>query len=920
MSQPESKNLHWQRAEELFHLALAMPTGERAHFLSEECGADSALERDVSEILQSYLEQEKLTDPTWETGPLGQRYGAFELVSKLGEGGMGTVYLAERHGDFEQRAAVKLINGTPAAIAMMADRFRHERQILAALEHPNIARVLDGGVTPSGQPYLAMEYVEGTRVDAYCDERSLTIPQRLELFRKICAAVHYAHQRMVIHRDLKPSNILVDEHGQPKLLDFGIAKVLSQGSNARGTADTMTVGPMMTPEFASPEQIQGLTCTVASDVYSLGVILYELLAGRRPFGGPTSTPAETIAAVITTEAVRPSLIAPERLRAALRGDLDGIVMKALAKRPEDRYDSVDKLSDDVGRHLDGEPVTAVEGSRIYIARKFVGRHRVGVAAAAVIVVSLLAGFAGTLWQARVAQKQRALAEQRFADARKLANYLLFPLYDSVQALPGSLPVRADMASQSLQYLDRLAQAKSKDRALNLELAEGYLRLGGILEAPLGGGDSLGNAKQALESDQKALAILEPLNREHANDEQIDRDLARADFLVGPALNLAGKPSEAVIRLSDASKIFDGLAASHPHNVDDQVDAGRTYVALMDVLGSPSGGLTNTGNIDEVLTAADKAMGYFWAALAISPQDSRALLGVARTENLAGTLRISTDPRAGVAIIEKGLDALRKLPPSMLTAQATQIDQARMETMIAFGQAQMGEFKEALAMLEPARRFYENMAIADPKNGTNTRRRINVSRTHAMIELGLGNKDAALDDYRKLIGLANGLIAVDASKPSNYVLRGEAEGRASKILAEEGRMPEARQYATESIDSLESIADRPDAAQQNLSEAAIMLMSAPVVTLRNYSRALDYARRADELGGGKSPEAIAYLAQAYANTGDAQKALETIQRGLSLVAPAPPGEKPSDTRQTLEDEYRDIKILAQTGHLPPGFNK
>jgi tetratricopeptide (TPR) repeat protein len=190
----------------------------------------------------------------------------------------------------------------------------------------------------------------------------------------------------------------------------------------------------------------------------------------------------------------------------------------------------------------------------------------------------------------------------------------------------------------------------------------------------------------------------------------------------------------------------------------------------------------------------------------------------------------------------------------------------------------------------------------------------------MIELGLGNKDAALDDYRKLIGLANGLIAVDASKPSNYVLRGEAEGRASKILAEEGRMPEARQYATQSIDSLESIADRPDAAQQNLSEAAIMLMSAPVVTLRNYPRALDYARRADELGGGKSPEAIAYLAQAYANTGNAQKALETIQRGLSLVAPAPPGQKPSDTRQTLEDEYRDIEILAQTGHLPPGFNK
>jgi tetratricopeptide (TPR) repeat protein len=190
----------------------------------------------------------------------------------------------------------------------------------------------------------------------------------------------------------------------------------------------------------------------------------------------------------------------------------------------------------------------------------------------------------------------------------------------------------------------------------------------------------------------------------------------------------------------------------------------------------------------------------------------------------------------------------------------------------------------------------------------------------MINLGLGHKDAALDDYRKLIGLTSALIAVDPSKTSNYVLRGEAQGRAAKILASQGRMDQAGDYAKASIEGLERVADRPDAAQQNLSEAAIVLMTAPVVSLRDYARALGYAKRADELGGGKSPEAIAYLAQAYANTGDARKALETIQRALALVAPPPPGQKPSDTRQTLEDELRGIQILLATGHLPNDFNK
>ena len=915
---------YWQRVEEIFHQALNLPAGDRAAFVRQLCAGDAAMEREIQGTLAGYEAQARISARSARQGienprMEGARFGAFEIVRKIGEGGMGAVYLARRQEDFEQRAAIKLISGTPAAAALMAGRFLAERQILAQLEHPNIARLLDGGVTLHGQPYLVMEYVEGVRLDQYCQSHQLSIRQRLELFRKICAAVHYAHQHLVIHRDLKPGNILINELGEPKLLDFGIAKVVKADAGPEQTV-TLVTNLLLTPQYASPEQVQGLSCTVASDVYSLGVILYELLAGRGPYSRTASTPAEMIAAVLTGEAQRPSAAAPEHLKARLRGDLDSVVMKALAKKPADRYGSVEQFSEDVRRHLEGLPVIAVEGAWTYVARKFLRRHRVGVAAAALILLALIAGLAGTLWQARVAERERVLAEQRFSDSRKLANYLLFPLYDAVDALPGSLPVRADMAGQSLLYLDRLAAAKGQDRGLSLELAEGYLRLGEILEAPLGGGDSLGNASKAVESDRKALAILEPLAKGNAGDARIQQDLARGYFLLGPALNFAGKPSEGRAELDRSIALFDRLAAANPRDAGAQVDAGRAYVALMDVIGSPGGGLTEHGAKDRVLAAADKAFAHFDAALRIAPQDTRALLGLARAENLAGTLQMEMNPPQAIATIQKGLDALRRLPPAARHSPATEIDQTRMENMIAFGQAEIGRYREALETLQHPREVYERIAAEDPKNGTNTRRRMNVYRTLAMIQLALGNKNEALADYRKVIDLADGLIAIDPSKTSNFVIGAEAQGRAAKVLASQGRMDEASRYAKASIDTLTRIAERPDAAAQNLSEAAIVLMVTPVESLRDYPRALRYAQRAYHLSGGKDPGAIVYLAQAYAMNGNAAKALETVQHGLALVAPPPAGQKPSEARRTLEDQLRDIHIWIKTGRLPADFNQ
>ena len=911
---------YWQRVEEIFHEALERPEGSRTAFLAERCAGDTAMEREVREILAGYSAQERVSAGQTAKSLDGARFGAFELVQQIGEGGMGAVYLARRRGDFDQRAAVKLINGTPAAAALMAERFRQERQILAALEHPNIARVLDGGVTPEGQPYLAMEYVEGERLDRYCARQNLSIADRLKLFRKICAAVHYAHQHLVVHRDLKPGNILVDQQGETKLLEFGIAKVMDPPGASLEQLPTRTMAALMTPEYASPEQIQGQPCTVASDVYSLGVILYELLAGKRPFADTASTPAEMIAAVVTTEARRPSLAAPENLKSRLRGDLDGIVMKALAKKPEERYGSAEQLSEDIRRHLEGLPVSAVEGTRAYVARKFVVRHKVGVAAAGVVLLSLVAGLAGTLWQARVANRERAIAEQRFSDARKLANYLLFPLFDAVQPLAGSLPVRADMAGQSLQYLDRLSAAKSTDRALRLELAEGYLRLGAIFWAPSGYGDSLGESAQALDTGRKALALLEPLAKEEPANEQVQRDLARGYLQLGAALNVQSQPRQSEETLRRAVGIFDRLAAAKPGDFSRQLDSARAWESLMDVVASPAGGFMDVSMHDTVLAAGNKALDGFRAVLAASPSEGAALLGITGVYITLAGQESPNNPRQALETLAKGREAFDRLPADVRASTMGLEEEANLNSSLGWTQQRMGLNQEALAPLKRAGDILDALAVRDPKNGTNWSRRANIYLTLAGVHMKLKDRRAGLNDYLNTIGIYDGLVAADPNKTSSRLVRATCEAFVARLFLADGRTAEGTKYARDGIADLVNLAERPGATAQYLREASIALMVSPILSLRDYPRALRYAERADELSNGKEPTAIAYLAMAYANNGDGQKALETVQRGLALVPGPKAGEKASDAWQNLADEERDIKIFIKTGKLPADFNQ
>ncbi len=384
-----------ERVKEIFHSARELPFGERDAFLSGACGGNEELRREIDALLQSdRVAEDFIADPPARLvadafggdspAPSDEErmIGHYKLLKCIGSGGMGAVYLAERADQqFQMQVAIKLIKRGMDTDSVLR-RFQHERQILASLEHPNIARLLDGGTTEDGVPYFVMEYIEGQRIDRYAEGRQLSISERLELLRQVCGAVSYAHQHLVVHRDLKPSNILVTAAGVPKLLDFGIAKIIQPNDSAEPLA-TITVVPIMTPEYASPEQIEGAPATTLSDVYSLGAVLYELLAGRPPYRLQNRSPQEIEKAISTGQIEKPSAVVsrPEDAR-RLRGDLDNIVRMAMRRETARRYRSVEQFSEDIRRHLAGRPVVAQPDTLFISFRKIsaaqpAGRFRGG---------------------------------------------------------------------------------------------------------------------------------------------------------------------------------------------------------------------------------------------------------------------------------------------------------------------------------------------------------------------------------------------------------------------------------------------------------------------------------------------------------------------------------------------------------------
>jgi len=573
----------WRRINDLFHEALALPPAARDAFLAG-LPPDDAPHRSAVEALlaandsdDAFLETPAARlapDVAAHDAPPPPRLGPWRIGAEIGRGGMGAVYLALRDdAEYEQRAALKLVR--PDALTPDARRrFLSERQILARLSHPNIAHLLDGGTAPDGRPYLILEYVDGLPITAYADHNGLSTEARLRLFLEVTSAVAYAHRNLVVHRDLKPGNILVTEGGVPKLLDFGIAKLLTPDLEGDLTA-TLVAQRVLTPEYASPEQIRGEPVTTLSDVYSLGVVLFELLTGKRPLRVTSGSLREMERVVGEEEPPLPSSVKP-----GLSRDLDAIVLKAIRKAPEERYASVERFAEDVANHLDGRPVLARTPTVAYRFRRFVKRHRAAAIAATLVLLSAAAGVVATVREGRIAETQRARAEKRFAEVRKLANVLLFDVDKAIEPLAGSTPARRLIVEKALEYLGSLAKEAHGDAALQGELAAAYTKVADVQGNPYY--PNLGDTSGAIASYRKGLELREALVAAAPKDVERRRDLCTILDRLGDTLVWTGDAAEGLALLERSRALREEVARDAPSHPKVRRDLAVSSLKIGDV--------------------------------------------------------------------------------------------------------------------------------------------------------------------------------------------------------------------------------------------------------------------------------------------------------------------------------------------------
>jgi len=553
----------WTEVRRALAEALELDTEARAIFVRRLSVTDPELHGHVESLLACEKDADLLLPADASAVPIAEempvapsRVGPWRILREAGRGGMGVVYEAERSdGQYTRRVAVKVLPGGFAGGTLMR-RFLSEREILARLEHPGIARMFDGGVTPSGQPYLVMEYVDGQPLDLYARQVSLSVTARLRLFLDVCRAVSYAHSKLVVHRDLKPGNIFVTPDGKVRLLDFGLARMLEPGASPEVT---QTAFRLMTPAYASPEQIRGATFGVSGDVFSLGVILYELLAGERPFAAKSTSAAEVERAVCEQN---PAPIA----RRDVPADLKTIVFKALEKDPEQRYPSVEALAFDITCFLEGRPVSARRLSWTYRTAKFMRRNRLPVLGAAT-ATALIVAFAVIA----VLQAQRA--QRRFDDVRELANSVVFELHDEIARLPGSTKARELVVRRGLEYLDRLSNETGNDPAVLRQLAAGYLRLGDALGKP--DQPNLGDRAGAASTYRKALVILDRLHQRDTQDLAINEEVVR----VLHDLAFVDQPAAASAFARRALELSRAEAAAHPGGIRAESDLAASLFTL-----------------------------------------------------------------------------------------------------------------------------------------------------------------------------------------------------------------------------------------------------------------------------------------------------------------------------------------------------
>lgn len=921
----------WPQVKQLFQTSLEREPGERAAFLREASGGDEALRREVESLLASHNEAEAFLElSAFEVATkalghepdevmVGRRIGPYKILRQIGRGGMGTVYLAARADEqYRKQVALKVIKRGMDTDSII-DRFRHERQILANLEHPNIARLIDGGTTADSLPFFVMEYVEGRPLGEYCDSQKLSTTERLTLFRTVCAAIHYAHQNLVIHLDIKPGNILVTSEGVPKLLDFGVAKLLKAESPLQTNEATATALRAMTPEYASPEQVRGDRITTASDIYSLGVLLYELLTGHHPYPFRTRDPHEITQAICEREPEKPSTIvgrvdevsgmedagqtAPtpeqvsstrdgtlDKLRRRLRGDLDNIVLMALRKVPERRYASVEQFSEDVRCHLDGQPVIAHHDTLWYRSAKFVRRNRVAVAAAALVVATLVGGIVTTTWQARLAlseraraEMQRARAERRFNDLRSLANSFLFEFHDAIETLPGATPARELLVERALGYLNSLVQeVGTSDVSLQRELATAYERVGRIQ------GNSyysnLGDTDGALKSYRQSLEIRVRLGADDPANKGIQSELASSHEGVGDMLYTINDLTGGLRSYERALAIRKALSTTEPANPDGRRALAAIYARLGDISGLD--GYPNLGNTEGALGYYRQALTLREDLLAADPENRKARAALAQALSHVGVLlRVTGDTRGAIEHGRKAIRINESLAALEPNNAAYRLDLLSSYNTLRYALVDDGQITEAIGNTRKTITILELLSMTDPENAF-ARRSLSVSYNALGRDLvKTGDVAGALDNHRLALAISEELAAMDPASAEHsrdvaFTLQRLAEAQAAardfRAALKSYRQALARQEALLAA-SPESGRDRDDLATSHGGiGTTLAALGDPIAA----EAALRQAVRIAEEVSAQSPTNVGMrrrLAQRYFEFGDLYVQLAQMKR-------------------------------------------
>lgn len=742
----------WQAVRRLFESAQDLPKRQRQDWVKSQVGDDVILGEEVCRLL--FAEDEAgdfLIEPAvpalfgqkqqGENEAVlaeGDRIGAYRVLQRIGEGGVSVVYLAERcDGVFEQKVGIKVIKRGMDTASVIA-RFHSERQILAALDHPFIARILDGGTTLDGLPYFVMEFVEGEILTEYLRHRRLEPREKLELFVRVSSAVAYAHRRQVIHRDLKPANIVVDASGNPKLLDFGLAKVLTQPGEDHVT---LAAERMLTPAYASPEQLKGEPLTTASDVYSLGVLLHEMLLGARPRKDGDSA-------------------LPSADRDSPR-DIRHIVRMALRPEPERRYRSADQLREDVERHLMGLPIEARHGRAGYRMRRFIARHKMGLAASLTVLLSVAISAAVVLWQRQIARLEHTRAERRYRELRQLANLMVVEFDDAILDMPGAPPVRKALVSNALGSLIALEPESAGDPVLQREIARAYVRLGDVQRQSYG--LSPGDTDGALENFDRARKIMEGLIGQFGASPTDSHTLAQCHHRTALTLRQMGDWRGDLEHAHAAVEIHREIV-----RLQDGSPAART--ALADALQTLGVAWSKTGNVTATLQTFEAVAALRQELYDRDRSDEEARADLSRAlRNLGLGHEMAGDIEAALRVYQMALEHVDALLESNPASVHLRSDLMRNVQQIGNSLCTLGRVSDGLDELREAVDLGCALQRVDPNNAGIRRRLVQAYRDLGLALINAGASADAVAILTQAADLLSPWAGVDQANAQVQVL-------------------------------------------------------------------------------------------------------------------------------------------------------